>query len=62
MLTVVDVLAAPYARVARFPLYAVQVLGLLFMQTTPIAMDTFMARAAASDNAGGVQELREGMA
>ena len=24
-------------------------------------MDTFMARAAASDNAGGVQELREGM-
>ena len=31
------------------------------MQTTPIAMDTFMARAAASDNAGGVRELREGM-
>ena len=31
------------------------------MQATPIAMDTFMARAAASDNAGGVRELREGM-
>ena len=37
-------------------MYAVQVLGLLFMQTTPIAMDTFMARAAASDNAGVVSK------
>ena len=43
-------------------MYAAQVLGLLFMQTTPIAMDTFMARAGASDEVGGVRELREGMA
>ena len=39
-------------------LFAVQVLGLLFLLTTPLAMDTFMARAGASDEAGGVKELR----
>ena len=44
-----------------FLLFAVQVLGLLFLLTTPVAMDTFMARAGASDEAGGVKELREGM-
>ena len=45
-----------------FFLFAVQVLGLLFLLTTPTAMDTFMARAGASDEAGGVREMREGMA
>ena len=45
-----------------FLLSAVQVLGLLFLLTTPTAMDTFMARAVASDEAGGVREMREGMA
>ena len=35
---------------------------MLFLLTTPVAMDTFMARAGATDEAGGVKELREGMA